>query len=153
LDKCPMNPSSKAMLEGEMMRYLMRRFVGWKIFVIVVLSAYGAVAPLEMAIYGVWSLLDNPRRLILYLTLAGLGLASYCLRYYKLAFASGLASAAFCLWTYWREIWFPSTQSPGLEELIPVRVGCGWLVWLAGAVFLCVVAVQEGIAYGKKPRL
>lgn len=130
----------------------MRRFGAWKVFVIVVLSAYGVVAPLEVAPYAFWTLCHDRLRLIVYFTLAGLGVTSYCLRYYKLAFASGLASVALCLWAYWRDIWLPTPPVDGMVEMIPTRAGWGWLVWLAGAVFLCVVAVQESIIYGKKTR-
>ncbi len=127
----------------------MRRFVGWKIFVIVVLSGYGTVAPLERVPFTTRCLLDYRLNLILYLILAGLGVTSYCLRYYKVTFASGLASAALCLWTYWHVIWLPSLPVNGMVAMAPSRLGSGWLIWLAGVVFLCAVAVQEGIAYGK----
>ena len=130
----------------------MRRFVGWKISVIVVLSAYGAFAPLEVGSLHIWCLADYPLHFILYLILTGLGVASYCLRYYKVTFASGLASAALCLWTYWRVIWLPLLPITGLAPIARSRLGSGWLIWLAVVVFLCVVAVQEGIAHGKKRR-
>ncbi len=131
----------------------MSRVVSWKVFVIVALSAFGALAPLKKWAYaevGLWN--GDRTRLLLYLMLAGVGVAFYCLRYYRLVFASGLASVALCLWSYWRYIWLPSTQMEGLTPLLPSRVGWGWLVWLAGAVFLCAVAVQEGIFGGESPR-
>ncbi len=130
----------------------MSRVVGWRAFVIVALSALGALSPLKKGVYTSWYLWDYRSLLPLYLLLAGLGLAAYCLQYYKLVFTSGLASAALCLWAYWRNIWLPSTQVEGLTLLIPTRMGWGWLFWLAVAVFLCVIATQEGVAGGENPR-
>ena len=123
----------------------MSRVVSWKVLVIVILSAVGAVAPLKKGVFAVWSLWDFRARLLLYLTLAGLGVAAYCTRRYKFVFASGLASAALCLWAYWHDVWLPSKPVGGLTEIIPTRVGWGWLIWLAGAFFLCGVAIQEGL--------
>ncbi len=130
----------------------MSRAAGWKVSAILTLTAFGALAPLEKATYLEWGLYNNQPRLLLYLMLAGMGVTFYCLRYYRLVFASGLASAVLCLWTYWRDVWLPKTQVDGLTELIPTRLGSGWLFWLAGAVFLCVVAVQEAVAGGESPR-
>ena len=124
----------------------MGRILSWKVFVIVILSAFAAVAPLvqiHTLSLGLW---DDRPRLILYFVLTGLGVTSYCLRYYRLVFASGLASAVFCAWAYLRDIWQRPIIVNGLMELVPsTRADWGWLVWLASALFLCGVAIQEGL--------
>ncbi len=54
----------------------MSRVVSWKVFVIVALSAFGALAPLKKWAYsevGLWN--GDRTRLLLYLMLAGMGVA------------------------------------------------------------------------------
>jgi len=126
------------------------RNVSWEVFTIVILSAVGAVASLREGVFTAWRPWNYQAQLLLYLTLASLGIAAYCRRRYDLVFVSGLASTALSVWCYWQIVCVPSKPIGKFTEIMSPRVPWGWLVLTANAFFLCAVAIRKAARVDKR---